>query len=129
ALGVFNGFLWASGYDEGHVYRFDGNEWTDLGRVGEEENTQTYAFASYLGRLQVATWRTGKVFAWQNNAWRDRGRLGEELEVMGMLTHNGSLYAGALPRAQVYRYDGDGNRSRSLCHPQVNGRAEADKRG
>jgi hypothetical protein len=106
ALGVFNGFLWATGYDEGHVYRFDGEKWTDLGRVGEEENTQTYAFAGYLGRLHVATWRTGKVFAWQNNGWRDRGRLGEELEVMGMLVHNGSLYAGTLPLAQVYRYDG-----------------------
>lgn len=107
ALGVFNGFLWATGYDEGHVYRFDGDEWTDLGRVGEEENTQTYALAGYGGQLHVATWRTGKVFAWQNNAWRDRGRLGEEQEVMGMLVHNGSLYAGSLPLAQVYRYGGD----------------------
>lgn len=107
ALGVFNGFLWATGYDEGHIYRFDGKAWTDLGRVGEEENTQTYAFASYLGRLHVATWRTGKVFAWHNNAWCDRGRLGDELEVMGMLTHNGSLYGGTLPLGQVYRYDGD----------------------
>lgn len=106
ALGVFNGYLWATGYDEGHVYRFDGDEWTDLGRVGEEQNTQTYAFAGYLGRLHVATWRTGKVFAWRNDAWHDRGRLGEELEVMGMLVHNGGFYAGTLPLAQVYRYDG-----------------------
>lgn len=107
ALGVFNGFLWATGYDEGHVYRFDGTAWTDLGRVGEMENTQTYAFATYQGQLQVATWRTGKVFAWDNSAWRDRGRLGEELEVMGMLVHNGSFYAGTLPLAQIYRYEGN----------------------
>ncbi|HUQ70428.1 MAG TPA: LamG domain-containing protein [Planctomycetaceae bacterium] len=106
ALGVFNGCLWATGYDEGNVYRFDGEEWTDLGRVGEPENTQTYAFATYQGQLQVATWRTGKVFAWDNDAWQDRGRLGEELEVMGMLTHNGCLYGGTLPAAQIYRYDG-----------------------
>ncbi len=106
ALGVFNGALWATGYDQGHVYRFDGEQWTDLGRVGEEENTQTYAFATYLGQLQVATWRTGKVFAWDKDAWQDRGRLGEELEVMGMLVHNGSFYAGTLPLAQIYRYDG-----------------------
>jgi hypothetical protein len=107
ALGVFNGFLWATGYDEGHVYRFDGEKWTDLGRVGEEDNTQTYAFATYQGQLQVATWRTGKVFAWENDAWQDRGRLGEELEVMGMLIHNGCLYGGTLPLGQIYRYDGD----------------------
>lgn len=103
ALGVFNGYLWASGYDEGHVYRFDGTEWTDLGRVGE--NTQTYAFATYNGKLQVATWPTAKVFAWNENSWQDRGRLGEELEVMGMLVHNGSFYGGTLPLAQLYRYE------------------------
>ena len=106
ALGVFNGYLWASGYDEGHVYRFDGDEWVDLGRVGEEENTQTYAFATYQGKLQVATWRTGKVFEWNHERWQDRGRLGQELEVMGMLVHNGSFYGGTLPLGQIYRDDG-----------------------
>jgi hypothetical protein len=107
ALGVYNGDLWATGYDEGHVYRFDGTEWTDTGRVGELENTQTYAFATFQGKLQVATWRTGKVFEWSEPAWQDRGRLGEELEVMGMLVHNGCLYGGTLPLGQIYRYDGD----------------------
>jgi hypothetical protein len=107
ALGIYNGFLWASGYDEGHVYRFDGETWEDLGRVGEEENTQTYAFATYQGNLQVATWRTGKVFRWLNEMWEDRGRLGDELEVMGMLVHNGALYAGTLPSGQIYRHEGD----------------------
>jgi hypothetical protein len=107
ALGVYDGYLWATGYDEGHVYRFDGKNWTDLGRVGEEENTQTYAFATYQGQLHVATWRTGKVFRWLNDKWEDRGRLGEELEVMGMAVHNGSFYAGTLPLGQIYRHDGD----------------------
>jgi hypothetical protein len=105
ALGVYNGFLWATGYDEGHVYRFDGEHWTDLGRVGEEENTQTYAFATYQGALHVATWRTGKVFRWTGETWEDRGRLGEELEVMGMLVHNGSLWmiAGNNMQPDVWR--------------------------
>ena len=31
--------------------------------------------------------------------------LGEELEVMGMAVHNGKLYAGTLPLAEVYRFD------------------------
>ena len=106
ALGVFDGYLWATGYDEGHVYRFDGTAWTDLGQVGEKENTQTYAFTAYQGKLQVATWRTGKVFAWDQGAWQDRGRLGEEFEVMGLLVYNGALYGGTLPLAQLYRYDG-----------------------
>ncbi len=106
ALGVFNGHLWATSYDHGNVYRFDGEQWTDLGRVGEPENTQMYAFATYRGQWQVAAWPTGKVFAWENQAWQDRGRLGAELEVMGMLIHNGSFYGGTLPLGQIYRYDG-----------------------
>ena len=106
SLGVFNGDLWATSYDNGNVYRFDGEQWCDLGRVGEPENTQMYAFAAYRGQWQVAAWRTGKVFAWENDAWRDRGRLGEELEVMSMLIHNGSFYGGTLPLGQIYRYDG-----------------------
>jgi hypothetical protein len=40
--------------------------------------------------------------------------LGEELEVMGMLVHNGQLYAGTLPQAKVYRYDGDQSWTRTV---------------
>lgn len=105
ALTVWNGSLWASGYDEGHVYRFDGERWTDCGRLGE--NTQTYSFAIYEGRLLVGTWPSGRVYRFEDvNRWTDVGRLGEELEVMGMLVHNGRLLAGTLPRAEVYSYEG-----------------------
>jgi hypothetical protein len=104
-LGVYNGYIWAGGYDEGHVYRFDGETWTDMGRVGD--NTQTYSFAIHEGRLCVGTWPSGKVFRLtEQNTWEDIGRLGEELEVMAMLVHNGKLYAGTLPLADVHRYDG-----------------------
>jgi hypothetical protein len=105
ALGVFNGFLWATSYDGGRVYRYDGAAWRDFGRLGE--NTQTYSFAIHCGRLCVGTWPSGKVYRLQDNeTWEDLGRLGSELEVMGMLIHNGQFYAGTLPFAEVYRYDG-----------------------
>lgn len=105
SLGVYNGYLWATGYDEGHIYRFDGETWTDMGLVGE--NTQTYSFAIHEGRLCVGTWPSGKVYRLgDKDQWEDMGRLGQELEVMGMLVHNGKLYAGTLPLAEVYRYDG-----------------------
>lgn len=107
ALTVHDGFLYASSYDGGRVYRFDGKAWTDCGQVGD--NTQTYAFTSYEGRLHVATWRSGRVFRFEDvGRWTDIGRLGEELEVMGMLVHNGRLIAGTLPLAQVHAYEGDG---------------------
>ena len=33
--------------------------------------------------------------------------MGDELETMGMMVYNGKLYAGTLPLAEMYRYDGD----------------------
>lgn len=108
ALAVHRGKLWASSYDEAHVYQFDGTTWTDCGQVGDETNTQTYSFATYQGKWHVGTWRSGRVFRFEDvGRWTDAGRLGEELEVMGMLVHNGRYYAGSLPLANVYRYDGD----------------------
>ncbi|MFN8857122.1 MAG: LamG domain-containing protein [Planctomycetaceae bacterium] len=107
ALAVWNGGLYASSYDQAHIFRFDGQEWSDLGQVGPPENTQTYSFAVYRGELYVGTWATGRVFRYGGGTnWIDCGRLGQELEVMGMLVHNGQLYAGSLPLAEVYRYDG-----------------------
>jgi gamma-glutamylcyclotransferase (GGCT)/AIG2-like uncharacterized protein YtfP len=109
ALAVYNGHLYASSYDCGHVYRFDGKTWTDLGQLGDvAENTQTYSFAVYQGRLYAGTWRSGRVYRYEEGTkWTDVGRLGEELEVMGMLVHNGRLIAGTLPLAEVYQYDGE----------------------
>jgi hypothetical protein len=103
ALGVHNGFVWATGYDEGHVYRYDGRAWEDLGRLGD--NTQTYSFAVLEGELHAGTWPSGKVFRRTAAGWEERGRLGSELEVMGMLVHNGKLYAGTLPAGAVFRFD------------------------
>jgi outer membrane protein assembly factor BamB len=105
ALGVFNGYVYATSYDGGRVYRYDGQQWTDCGQLGD--NTQTYSFAVYEGKLYVGTWPSGRVYRFEDiDQWTDVGRLGEELEVMGMLVHNGRLTAGTLPLAEVYSYEG-----------------------
>jgi hypothetical protein len=105
ALTVYDGFIYASSYDGGHVHRYDGKSWTDCGRLGE--NTQTYSFAQYEGALYVGTWPSGRVYRFEDlNRWADVGRLGKELEVMGMTVHNGTLLAGSLPLAEVYSYEG-----------------------
>ncbi|MEW4570625.1 LamG domain-containing protein [Tautonia sp. JC769] len=115
AIAPFDGHLYATSYDQGHVFRYDGHDWTDLGPLGDPElNTQTYSLAVYRGALHVGTWRSGRVYRLgEQGEWIDAGRLGEELEVMGMLVHNGRLMAGSLPLAQVYRYEG-GRRWRLL---------------
>src|SRR5262249_17474502 len=60
SLGVFGGYLWATSYDGGRVYRYDGKTWKDYGQVGD--NTQTYSFVVHGSRLCVGTWPSGKVF-------------------------------------------------------------------
>lgn len=111
SLGVYNGHLYATTYDGGRVFRYDGTDWTDCGQLGEPGvNTQTYAFAVHQGRLLVGTWPSGRVYRFESPGhWTDLGRLGEELEVMGMLVHNGRLLAGSLPLAEVYQFESDGN--------------------
>lgn len=106
SLTVHEGFLYAGSYDGGHVYRFDGETWTDCGPLGD--NTQTYSFARYEGALHVGTWPSGRVYRFEGpHRWTDVGRLGEEREVMGLLVHNGRLLAGTLPLAEVYSYEGN----------------------
>lgn len=109
AMGIYNGYIYATSYDWGHVYRYDGNTWTDCGQVGDEKiNTQCYAFAAYEGKLYVSTWASGRVYRFDGiNQWTDVGRLGQELEVMGLIVHNGRLLGGTLPLAEVYSYEGD----------------------
>lgn len=104
ALGVYNGRLYATGYDEGHVYQFDGENWTDTGQVGEAN--QTYGFAVYEGELYVSEWPHARVYRRDGDRWTFSGRLGEELETMPLFVYNGKLYAGTLPTAEVYRFDG-----------------------
>lgn len=107
SLTVHEGHLFASSYDGGRVYRFDGKTWTDCGQIGTD--TQTYAFTRYEGRLHVAMWPSGRVYRFEDvGRWTDTGRLGEELEVMGMMVHNGRFIGGTLPLAEVHAYDGDG---------------------
>jgi hypothetical protein len=108
-MAVYNGYLYATSWDLGHVYRYDGSTWTNCGQVGDEKiNTQCYAFAVYEGKLYTATWASGRVYRFDGiNQWTDVGRLGQELEVMGMLVHNGRLLGGTLPLGEVYSYEGD----------------------
>lgn len=104
ALTVYNGDVFATGYDEGAVYRYDGNEWHHAGLI--EGATQTYGFATYHGDLYVSEWPHAKVLRWGGDStWLPAGRLGDEKETMPLMVYNGKLYGGTLPLAEVYRYD------------------------
>lgn len=104
SLTVFGDHLYATGYDEGAVYRFDGSTWESLGVLPGA--SQTYGFAIYRGNLYVSEWPNAKVFRWQEGqGWLAAGRLGDELETMPLMVYNGKMYAGTLPTANVFRFD------------------------
>ena len=105
SLAVYNGHIYATGYDQGAVYRYDGKQWKHLGQVGKA--MQTYGFTVYRGDLYVSEWPHAQVFRYGGgNNWIFAGRLGEEKESMPLVVYNGKIYGGTLPLAEVYRYDG-----------------------
>lgn len=104
SLTVYNGCLYATGYDEGAVYQYDGHRWQRAGTLAGAN--QTYGFATHNGQLYVSEWPNAKVFRWDaGRQWLEAGRLGEEKETMPLMVYNGKMYAGTLPSAEVYRYD------------------------
>ena len=129
ALAVHNGSIFATSYDEGSVFRFDGkgwhrtgslgtasrtqaywdgSKWVPTGLKGEETGTQVYSLGLHRGKLVAGTWPEGKVYRYEGGTtWKSSGRLGEEQEIMGSNYYNGKLYAGSLPMAEIFRYDGD----------------------
>lgn len=103
---VHDGYLYATSYDNGNVYRYNGGEWEDCGQVGD--NIQNYDFNIYEGNLYSSTWPSGRVFRFDGiNEWSDVGRLGNELEVMAIITYNGQMLGGTLPLAEVHVYEED----------------------
>jgi Concanavalin A-like lectin/glucanases superfamily len=108
AMTVFNGAIFATSYDEGSVFRFDGKAWETVGKIPGA--TQTYGFAIHGGSLYVSEWPQAHVFRYAGGTdWIDAGKLGQELEAMPLLVYNGKMYGGTLPSAEVYRYDGEMN--------------------
>ncbi|MCA9075635.1 MAG: LamG domain-containing protein [Planctomycetaceae bacterium] len=104
SLTVHNGHIYATGYDQGAVYRYDGENWEQMGII--EGATQTYGFATYRDDLYVSEWPNAKVYRhFGGTNWQDVGQLGEEKETMPLVVYNGKMYGGTLPLAEVYRFD------------------------
>jgi hypothetical protein len=105
AMTVFRDALYATSYDEGSVFRYDGQAWEHVGTIPGA--TQTYGLAVHRGELYVSEWPQAHVYRYAGGTnWLDAGKLGNELEAMPLLVYNGKLYGGTLPSAEVYRYDG-----------------------
>src|SRR5262249_41946578 len=69
----------------------------------------------------ATTWPTGKVGAWDGSRWVDCGRLGDSSESNALTVYNGKLYAGSIPGAEVFRFEGGQSwtRLRRFASPPV----------
>jgi hypothetical protein len=105
--GVHDGRLYTA-FPEGKVFAYDGNSWENLGNPygAFEKCNQLHSHGVFRGELFVGTWPLGKVALRRNGQWVDAGRLGDSTEVVELMAYNGSFYAGAIPRAEVFRCDG-----------------------
>ena len=115
ALTAHKGSLY--GARAGTVFRFDGDSsWTPVGERQPFGTTQIHTLGVYQGRLHAGTWPYGKVLCYddEGDAWLDCGEMGLSRnesplnEVMDLTVYSGKLYSAVIPRAEVYRHDGDG---------------------
>jgi hypothetical protein len=125
ALAVFEGDLyaatWESGAsDIGHVYRLDGEEWTDCGTPGGA-NAVT-RLAVHRGHLFAGSSRLrgggsgmpdstndrpgGHVFGFEGGtAWSDHGALDDADSIAGLVPFAGDLYAIPMYSEGLFRLD------------------------
>ncbi len=97
-------------------YRFEGGcTWTCLSRE-PHGISQTHAFQTAQGKLWAGTWPQGYVLRWEGGEWINTGRVGlpegehrEINEINNLIVYNGTLYAGVIPKAQIWRYETDGH--------------------
>jgi Concanavalin A-like lectin/glucanases superfamily len=106
---VHDGSLVLGTLNPASVWTFDGTTWTDLGNPlgGEEHCDQIHTLDGIDGALHLGTWPFGTVVRRDAGSatWQSLGRLGDSTEVQSLASYNGMLYAGAIPRSEVFRYD------------------------
>lgn len=115
SLVVHDGHLY--GGTGGEVFRYEGGqEWTYIGQPCD--NTQVHCLQVYKGGLWAGTWPQGYVCRYEGGTeWANCGTLGRVVrakpgrkqgplnEVNDLTVYNGKLYAGVIPKGEVYRYE------------------------
>jgi outer membrane protein assembly factor BamB len=111
ALAVHDGRLYLGTSGGGRVYAYDGESWEALGNP-DPSITQVHSMQVYRRELCVGTWPKGTVAAYRDRGWQLLGRASLDdihsniMEINALAVHNGKLYAGTLPVAGVWRYEG-----------------------
>lgn len=104
---VSEGRLWVGTVDPGELWSFDGSTWRNEGNPAPDPDdaSQLHSFARPGGHLAVGTWPLGHVRRREAGTWVSLGGPAGATEINGLQLYNGMLYAGALPYAELSRYD------------------------
>lgn len=112
----WGGTLYASTH--GNIYEYGGEKnWKLLGTAPHDIN-QIHSMQVFDGKVHLGTWPHGYVLRQKGDEWERIGRLGLPEgtrlcnEVMDLVVYNGKLYAGLIPKAEVYRFEKDNDWTR-----------------
>lgn len=104
------------------VERFDGKDaWNQVGGFDGIGINQIHTFCVYEGNLYAGTWPDGSIMRYDaDGKWTDCGWLGSPErtdigmkdpshvnEINDLTVYNGKMYAGVIPKGEVWRYDGE----------------------
>lgn len=110
---VYDGRLWVGTVDPGQLWSTDGTTWRDEGNPhnAPEDASQLHSFARFEGDLLVGSWPNGCIDRRDRNTgeWLCLGGPEGATEINALQAYNGALYAGALPYAEVARFEGPTN--------------------
>ncbi|MEP7109922.1 MAG: LamG domain-containing protein [Ferruginibacter sp.] len=106
------------------IWKLDKNgNWDTVGKFNSMYITQTHTFETYKGQFYGGTWSNGYIIRYiADGKWENRGWVGSEEtsliettipyvpmrknEIMELTVYNGKMYAGVIPKGEVWRYDG-----------------------
>ena len=108
----FGGKLYAATH--GNIYEYlGGQSWREIGNE-PHGITQIHSMQVVGGRIHLGTWPQGYALRYdREKQWVRTGRLGlpqgqpECNEINDLIVHNGKLYAGVIPKAELYRMETD----------------------
>jgi len=104
------------------IHRYAGKPaWDIVAEFNPVDICQVHTFAVYEGKLWAGTWERGRLMRRDGDldwaASGDTGALNDTVmredrpsynnEINDLVVYNGKLYAGVIPKGEVWRYDGD----------------------
>lgn len=121
---VFNDELYAG--SDSTIFRLNKHDrWDTVAKFDPQFISQTHTFETYQGELYAGTWPTGYIIRYAGDTnWTDCGWIGTDEKTMAkneiirtgvpinrneiqeLIVYNGKMYAGAIPRGEVWRYEG-----------------------